>query len=57
MEREIDPKPEEKSPYERFRELAGEVLGVPPEEVRKRQIEWQAKKTTRKGRSHPVDSG
>jgi hypothetical protein len=51
MSRE-DNLPEERTPYERFRDLAKQVLNLPPEELQRRQAEWKTQRKKRKKNSN-----
>jgi hypothetical protein len=46
-------KPEDLSPFERFRELARRIIAVPKSEIDKQEAEYQRQRTNRKGLRAP----
>jgi hypothetical protein len=44
---------DERTPYERFRDLARRVLDVPPEELQRRQTEWKAERSKKPKKNGP----
>lgn len=45
--------PDERTPYERFRDLAKQVFDVPPEELQRRQAEWKAERRRKTKKAGP----
>lgn len=48
--------PEEETPFGRFRKLAKEVFNLPPEEVKRRQVEWESGRKGRRKKNGPEEN-